>query len=233
MAARNVLRGEERKRSIINAAKPLFAQKGFHGTSIRGIARAANISEALIYKHFPSKEALYEETLGYSRSVLAVTTNQLESMKPGTETLITMIYLAVSLIALDVPGRESDQKAHEKLLFRSLIGDISFARNHFKLLEDSWYEFLMSNYQASLEAGDILPVPESPINRIWFVHHLAMAINLCHLSGEPAFDYEGSREDLIDQAVSFCLRGSGMTEEAIKKYYQPEKLRALRKQLFA
>jgi AcrR family transcriptional regulator len=232
LASRDSLSGVERKSSIIDAARPLFAEKGFHGTSIREIARAADVSEALIYKHFPSKEALYEETLEYSRSVLAIVDRELEGMQPGTETLITLIYLAISFITLDVPGRGRGQRAHERLLFHSLIGDITFARKHFSNLSDSWSAMLLGSFAAATAAGDFVPAEDPPINRIWFMHHLAMAINLCHLSGEPAFDYEGSREELAEQAVLFCLRGIGMTAEAIARHYRPKELRALRAQLF-
>lgn len=231
MAGRKTLSGEERRNSIIGAAARLFAENGYHGTSIRQIARAAEVSEALIYKHFMSKEELYEETLNYSRSMLSITTEELESLPLGTWTLVAMVYLAVSLIALDVPGRTAEQRAHERLLFQSLTGDISFARRHFKNLEESWAGLLQANYEAAVAAGDFLPCPESARNRMWFVHHLAMAINLCHLSGEPAFEYEGTREELVEQAVLFCLRGGGMTPEAIDKYYQPRELRALREQI--
>ncbi|MBW1815043.1 MAG: helix-turn-helix transcriptional regulator [Deltaproteobacteria bacterium] len=50
------MKGVDRKQAIIEAARPLFAQNGFNGTSVRAIAKAAGVSEALLYKHFPSKE---------------------------------------------------------------------------------------------------------------------------------------------------------------------------------
>lgn len=231
MADRKKLSGEQRRRSIIHAATRLFAENGYHATSIRRIAREAEVSEALIYKHFASKEELYEEGLNYSRSMLSLTVDKLESLPPGAGNLVAIVYLTVSLIALEVLGRTAEQKAHERLLFQSLTGDITFARRHFQNLEDSWSRLLQRNYEAAVAAGDFLPCPDSTRNRMWFVHHLAMAINLCHLSGEPAFDYDGTQEELVEQAVLFCLRGGGMTPEAIEKYYRPQELRALRKQL--
>src|SRR5207245_10908867 len=51
--------GPERQASIIAAAAALFAQKGFNGTTTREIAKNAGISEALPFKHFPTKRALY------------------------------------------------------------------------------------------------------------------------------------------------------------------------------
>jgi len=232
MAVKNVLTGEERKRSIINAARPLFAEKGFHGTSIREIARAADVSEALIYKYFPSKEALYDEMLSYTREMLRIGFTGLSGLEYGTETLVLLIFGLVELIMLDVPGRIPDQKSHERLLFQSLLGDTIFARSHFGMLQDNWTDTVNACFDAAVEAGDIVESPISPTNRMWFVHHLAMALNLCHLSEEPSFDYNVSREELAEQAILFCLKGVGMTDEAIREYLKPEELREVLDRLY-
>ncbi len=55
--------GEERKASIIAAATSLFAAKGFTGTKTKAIAQEAGVSEALLFKHFPSKNDLYAAIL--------------------------------------------------------------------------------------------------------------------------------------------------------------------------
>lgn len=225
MSVKAALTGEERKRSIIEAARPLFAERGFHGTSIREIARAADVSEALIYKHFPSKEALYEELLDYARDILGVALAGMDGLEHGTQTLVLIIFGLVELIMLDVPGRIPDQKMHERLLFHSLMGDTVFAHNHFEMLQDNWMDTVKACFDDAQKAGDVVESPISPENRTWFVHHLAMALNLCHLSGEAAFDYDVSREELAEQAVMFCLRGIGMTDAAIDEYFKPAELR--------
>ncbi len=56
---RNRISGPERRELIIQAALTLFSQKGFRGTTTREIAREAGVSEATIFKHFATKEALY------------------------------------------------------------------------------------------------------------------------------------------------------------------------------
>lgn len=44
-------------------AKVLFADKGYHGVSVDEIARRLGVSPAILYRHFDSKEALYEAVL--------------------------------------------------------------------------------------------------------------------------------------------------------------------------
>ena len=56
---------DARKEAIVKAALPLFARQGFARTTTRQLADAAGVSEALLYKHFPSKESLYAEIQKY------------------------------------------------------------------------------------------------------------------------------------------------------------------------
>jgi TetR/AcrR family transcriptional regulator len=48
-----------RREQLISAAMRLFALQGFDGTTTREISQAAGINEAIIFRHFPSKEDLY------------------------------------------------------------------------------------------------------------------------------------------------------------------------------
>jgi TetR/AcrR family transcriptional regulator len=50
---------QERQAGLIAAATSLFAARGFNGTTTKAIAIAAGVSEALLFKHFPTKRALY------------------------------------------------------------------------------------------------------------------------------------------------------------------------------
>lgn len=57
------LNAEKRRESIIEVAKRLFAQKGFHGVSIDEIVKAVGVSPSILYRHFKSKEELYTAVL--------------------------------------------------------------------------------------------------------------------------------------------------------------------------
>lgn len=49
---------EERRKRIVRGAMEAFARSGFRGTRSRDLAKAAGVSEALVFKHFPSMRAL-------------------------------------------------------------------------------------------------------------------------------------------------------------------------------
>lgn len=75
--------GRPTRERISSAALQLFAEKGFDGTSVRDIARAAGIAEGALYRHFPSKEALARSLFldGYAR--LAADIGDLCTAVPG------------------------------------------------------------------------------------------------------------------------------------------------------
>jgi TetR/AcrR family transcriptional regulator len=53
----------DRRRQLIDAALDLFSRKGYGGATTKEIAAAAGVTEAIIFRHFPSKQALYTAVL--------------------------------------------------------------------------------------------------------------------------------------------------------------------------
>src|SRR5688572_17907985 len=52
-----------RRQHLIDQAIHLFAMLGFRGTTTRAIAQAAGVSEAVIFRHFATKDELYAAIL--------------------------------------------------------------------------------------------------------------------------------------------------------------------------
>ena len=67
---RKRLTAGERRVAIQSSALEVFAERGYHTTSIDDIARAAGISKALIYEHFASKQELHADLLEVQASEL-------------------------------------------------------------------------------------------------------------------------------------------------------------------
>lgn len=55
---------------MLDAARTVFAQRGYHGASTAEIAARCGCSEPILYRHFPSKQALFAATLLDSAEVL-------------------------------------------------------------------------------------------------------------------------------------------------------------------
>jgi AcrR family transcriptional regulator len=52
-----------RKEQLLDVALHVFAERGFHLTSMNDVADAAGVTKPVLYQHFPSKRALYLELL--------------------------------------------------------------------------------------------------------------------------------------------------------------------------
>jgi AcrR family transcriptional regulator len=57
------LPAHQRRSQLLEVAIPIFAEHGFHSTSMDDIAEAAGVTKPVLYQHFPSKRALYRELL--------------------------------------------------------------------------------------------------------------------------------------------------------------------------
>jgi AcrR family transcriptional regulator len=57
------LPGPRRRRQLLDVAVPVFAERGFHGTSMEDVAEAAGVTKPVLYQHFSSKRELYLELL--------------------------------------------------------------------------------------------------------------------------------------------------------------------------
>src|ERR1700733_1060637 len=84
------LTSDLRRQLILGAAKRCFARHGFAGTTTKSVAAAASISEGLLFKHFPSKAALYAEILA-DEGEADPALHRLLELEPSTETLVTLI----------------------------------------------------------------------------------------------------------------------------------------------
>ncbi len=120
--------GRERQASIISAATSLFAAKGFKGTTTRAIARTAGISEALVFKYFPTKRALYAAILAEKTSLSELLAAVDEAaQKQDDERVFT-------LIAGHRIRRGTDPTLLRLLLFSALEGhelsDMFFRNQH-------------------------------------------------------------------------------------------------------
>jgi AcrR family transcriptional regulator len=85
-------RGERTRALLIGAAVHAFSHKGFHGTTTRDIATAANMSPAAVYVHFESKEALlYAIAADGHQHILNIVRSAHASPGPASERLRTAV----------------------------------------------------------------------------------------------------------------------------------------------
>ncbi len=193
--------GEDRKNGIAVAARTMFAKKGFYGTSIREIAKAAKVSEALIYQHFDSKTTLYENAYFYIDPTIDELCNYFKKHDPSTETLVKIIYSLSSMILSEIPGRNEEQKKFERLFLYSLLENTNFAKSVFQKYDSELTPLWLSSIEVAQKNGDMYKPLIDPVSKMWLSHHLAMAINFLQISGETLFPYNDSKNDLVRAIV--------------------------------
>jgi AcrR family transcriptional regulator len=65
---------EDAREALLNAAIPLFAKKGYNGTSVKDIAEKAGVNVSLVSYHFDGKEGLYRTCIeNFGKNRLAAT----------------------------------------------------------------------------------------------------------------------------------------------------------------
>ncbi|MBB3227779.1 AcrR family transcriptional regulator [Luteibacter sp. Sphag1AF] len=82
----------EKRAAILEAAKQLFTQGGFAGTSMDAVAAAASVSKLTVYSHFGDKDNLFREVI--RSHVQDRLPDDLFSAPPGTDIRATLTSIA-------------------------------------------------------------------------------------------------------------------------------------------
>jgi len=208
------LDSDERHKAIVAAALPLFARKGFAGTTTRELAQAAHISEALLFKHFPRKLDLYGEILRLGCEGDPAL-ERLAALEPSTLTLVRMIHYMVRyfLQATETDAAERDWR--QRLMLHSFLEDGEYARELFSTIFERVHPLFAASIDAAAAAGDLVPGPVASANSFWFAHHVVAMMAFAFLPARTCLPYEGTPAALVEQTSWFVLRGIGLTDTAI------------------
>ena len=208
------LDSDERRKAIVKAAVPLFARKGFAGTTTRELAEAAGISEALLFKHFPKKELLYREILRLGCEGDPAL-EELAALPPSTATLVYMVRFMVRRFLLGGEAERAELDSRLRLVLHSFLEDGAYARELFDTVSDRVIPLFAASLDAAIAAGDVAQRNERPANRFWFAQHVAAMMAFAALPGQSCMPYEGAIDALVEEASAFILRGIGMGDAAI------------------
>lgn len=157
----------DRQASLITAASSLFAAKGFRVTTTKEIAKAAGVSEALVFKYFPTKRALYAAILA-EKADLTVLLEAVEDVARKRDDRRVFTLIAGYRIR---PG--ADPTLLRLLLFSALEGhelaDMFFGKHH-----RVFYEYLAGYIRTRIEEGAFCEVDPLLAARAFIgmvVHH--------------------------------------------------------------
>jgi AcrR family transcriptional regulator len=209
-----------RRQLILGAAKRCFARHGYAGTTTKSVAAAAAISEGLLFKHFPSKAALYAEILAEECEADSELAFLLEQ-EASTATLVKLIVGMVRyfLQTADRPNEEEAQRL--RLMVTSHLDDGEFARLLYAKMGELIGEKFTASLGQAMADGDAVRIGSAPVDLFWFAHHTVLMAALTRLPTPHCLPY-GNNADLERQLCHFILRGIGLTDAAIATHLDRE-----------
>jgi len=188
--------GQERQASIISAAASLFAAKGFQGTTTREIAKTAGISEALVFKHFPTKHALYAAILAEKAQFSELLEAAEEAAKKKDDARLFTLLAGYRI-------RKGADPTLLRLLLFSALEKHELSEMFFRKQYRVFYDFLAGYIRRRIDDGEFQAVDPLLAARAFFgiiVHH-----RLLHdIFGIPM---HRSYEDTVAEYVNMFLRG--------------------------
>ena len=186
---RKRMSAEDRKTAIIQSCLPLFVEKGFKATTTKELAAAAQVSEALLYKHFPSKKKIYKEIQDYCCSKMDNHKQWLESLPNSTESLVACVEMFMD-VAFKASAAKSSDKDFSRLMFNSLLDDGEFARIFHESICNPWRAKAKLCLEAAIAKGDVTLMEEPANLSSWFVQHLHVGALILNMPSQKVVSYE-------------------------------------------
>jgi AcrR family transcriptional regulator len=144
---------EEKKAQISKAAKELFIERGFHATSMRDIAKKANVSLGNVYNYFETKEAIFESIIN----------DYLRIVEEKLKRILDEIDDPIDPRSLRFLGEKIGDlvNTHADFWLLMYIDVLEFRNRHFRKMFDRLAENFRrrfsEQFQKAVERGDLRP----------------------------------------------------------------------------
>lgn len=205
---------EQRREQILDAVSSLFAEKGLAVTT-KELAAAAGVSEALIYKHFKSKEELFtgvkERCCQGAHSVAEIIL-----AKDSAKERVTLSMLLLCHAKLE--GFEDDLLEKEemyRLILQSLIAEGDFALQMFTNF-GQWIPQISKDLVIAREEGVLKEMPSTDEQLLWMVHHFLLGMAITKIPEQKLGIFPSKIEDLVEGCALQALVMIGMNVELAK-----------------
>jgi len=171
--------GEDRRRQIVDVAMRLFSERGFRGTTTKEIALAAGVSEAIIFRHFATKEELYTAIIDHK----ACSGEMADMERPVADALRCSVAELMSAkddravfahIALHMMQHHERDTEFLRLLFYSALEGHQLSRMFWERNVRTLYEFLGSYIRERQRDGAFRGVDPLVVVRAFagmIIHH--------------------------------------------------------------
>ena len=186
---------QDRRKQLLDIGAALFAESSYGGVTTAAIAKAAGVTEPVLYQHFASKEVLYQEVL---REACRRTLENWEaSMKVAASPLAGLVNVCRGQFRA-----MSELWVYYKLHVRA-IAEASDATVRTLLCENDerYHQFFTAALKKAQGAGEIREqVVVSDV--AWFIMSQGLMLNVCKQIGNTKIEESGYIENLIASTLS-------------------------------
>jgi AcrR family transcriptional regulator len=163
--------GEERRLQILRVAVRLFSERGFRGTTTKEIAQAAGVSEAMVFRHFATKEELYAAILDYKACAGGI--EDPRALVSDAVRLRDDRAVFETLACTALRHHENDREFHRLLLYSALEGH-ELAQMFWDRTVLSIYDFLSAYIRERQRDGAFREIEPRVVVRAFvgmIIHH--------------------------------------------------------------
>ena len=211
--------GDERRRQILRVAVSLFSNHGFRGTTTKEIAQAAGVSEAMVFRHFATKEELYAAILDHKA---CKGSGSFEPQEMAAEAIKRKDDRGVfESLALGALNHHDEDPEFQRLLLYSALEKHKLAQMFFDGFVRKVYDFLGGYIRQRQREGALLEMDPAIVVRgfIGMVMHHSLNNNLwdpkhrlLNISNEAAAKH--FTNILLNGIVTPAARGKRFRQDA-------------------
>jgi TetR/AcrR family transcriptional regulator len=194
------MHGTDRRQQLIETALDVFSRKGFDGATTKEIAAEAGVTEAIIFRHFPTKQALYTAIVQATREPA-----ELEAWMESVKSFIEQnddagLFREIARVVL---ACYRDDPRHERvMLYAALEGHQQTLVEHRRFSLPIMK--LLTDYVARRQKEGALK-PGSPKAVILAI--AGMASHFAMVTGLFGFDSGVKDDEMVDAFVNILMDG--------------------------
>jgi AcrR family transcriptional regulator len=163
--------GDERRSQILRVAVDLFSQEGFRGTTTKKIAQAAGVSEAMVFRHFATKEELYAAILDHKACSGDAVDLELLVADAVARRDDHAVFEGLAFNALEHHEHDPD---FQRLLLHAALEGHELAQMFFEKFVRRVYEFLGAYIRERQSEGALIDIEPAIVVRSFIgmiIHH--------------------------------------------------------------
>jgi AcrR family transcriptional regulator len=198
---RSRMHSDDRRRQLLRVAIDTFAQRGFGGTKTKDIAAAAGVSEAILFRHFATKEDLYHAILDMKVERHAVDSSHVQNLQFAEQ---RDDFGLLRALARHIMASFQEDPAFHRLIFYAMLEGHLMANLFHKRFGSAGRGFLKNYFVLRQKEGAFRPCdPDLAVSfAIGTVVHFAMSRHLFKMKRST-----GSEESVVNEIATFILGG--------------------------